>query len=128
MCQPTLSRSKSDVTGGVLGYLELRYHAWQVYLLVCSSVLLSIPSALGARHGVPVLSVLCGGASVASVNYWRRPGPSWRRDLDFVFAIGAILWGIIGAFSLVGTFNCSAAMSKRPRHSANALSFCPLPC
>ena len=69
----SLSRSKSsDVTGGVMGYLELRYYAWQVRLLLCSSVLLSIPSVLAARHDRPVLSLLCGTASLASLNYWRN--------------------------------------------------------
>lgn len=124
MCQPRLTRSASDVTGGVLGYLELRYHAWQVHLLVCSSVLLSIPSVLAALHDRPVLSTLCGGASLASINYWRSPGPSWRRDLDFAFAIGAILWGMVGAFSLVDTLNCTVATSNLPPHSSAP---CPQP-
>ena len=86
-------------------YHELQYKPWQGRLLMCTSTFFAASSAVSALSGSYGNAACMGGASLASVNYWRAPGPSWRRDLDLAMAAIAFVYGFIGACSLQGPPN-----------------------
>ena len=90
---------------GALGYNELRYPGWLSALLVASSIVMGCGAAVAAYYRQRVLAVVSGASAIASVNYWRRPGPGMRRDTDYLLAAAALLYTVPAALSLQGIPN-----------------------
>ena len=90
------------------GYTELSFHLWQRRLLQLTSVgLLCVALAAFSQHQ-PVTGTTGLLSSLASLNYWHAPGPSWRRDLDVFLASSAVLYFIFAASMLVGVADLGA--------------------
>ena len=106
--QHALLRGGSDAIGRVIGYNTIEYFEWQSRLLVFSSVLMGASAAAALAAGQATLATHVGLASAASVNYWRRPGPGWRRDLDFLLATIACAYCTFAGQSLHGVPNAIA--------------------
>jgi len=95
---------------GVSGadYEHVRFLAWQCRLMLATSTALLCVGIVGFACGQLVAGATGFISSLASLNYWRKPGRSWRRDADLFFAGAAILYFILAASTLDGIANASA--------------------
>ena len=59
------------------------YHEWQRRLLVASSCcFLLVAGVAHLSFAKTELACVMSVVGAASLNYWRAPGPSWRRPID----------------------------------------------
>ena len=79
--------------------MGLKMHAC-VLMGACATATLAL--------GQPTLGTALGAASVASINYWRCPGPGRRPDGDFAIAIALFLYYTLASQSLSGLPNYCA--------------------
>jgi hypothetical protein len=63
-------------------------------LLCGSSTLFLIPAAFSWYIGRPILAVLLVITTAISILFWHDPRPSWRRNLDHVWATG-MFWSYL---------------------------------
>ncbi|KAG8470411.1 hypothetical protein KFE25_008832 [Diacronema lutheri] len=75
---PAVKRSNS--------YEHLVFPSWQIRLLMSSSLSFVCSSAFAAHMHQRNLSLVLLVAGICSLNYWRAPGASWRRDADLAAA------------------------------------------
>lgn len=98
----TLGRNDSI---GVLGFNDVIYPPWTSRLLMGSSIVMGCSSAFAGVLHQYILCTLSGLSAVASINYWRKPGPGCRRDGDYCFAALALAYTVPASLSLRGTPN-----------------------
>ena len=90
------------------GY-EVTFHPWQCRLLMSTSVYLVCVALTALLYFHQPFAASSGlVSSTASFNYWRAPGPSWRRDADVLFAVAAITHFCVTASTLSGIANVGA--------------------
>jgi hypothetical protein len=94
--------------GTLVGYNSVIYYPWQVQLLVMTSICMGVAAATALAARQRTLGTVSGLVSVASVNYWRAPGPGWRRDADAALAATSLAYCLFvgrrlrGALSTAG--------------------------
>lgn len=86
----------------VSSYDHLSFPRWQVRLLLTSSTCFIISAAVALYFGHKGLSTCLAASGACSLNYWRRPGPSFRREADIAAAGCALLYCIYAGFWLQG--------------------------
>ena len=95
---------------------HMQYQHWQVVLLVSTSILMVAAGAAAVFLSQHVLGSLVLIAGCCSVNYWRKPGKSWRRVADFAAAAPITIyvfvagWGIEPWYGPVNIIGWSAAV------------------
>jgi hypothetical protein len=89
-------------------YDHLSFPLWQVRLLMSSSMSFIVASSAATYFGQTILSILLLIAGLCSLNYWRSPGPSWRRDTDLASAGVALFFCLYTGFWLSG-LTCNVA-------------------
>lgn len=62
------------------------------------SYLSCIPSIYGIYKGYYDLSLMSGVVTLTSVNFWRNPDLSWRREVDIHFVRLSVLYHILRAY------------------------------
>lgn len=62
------------------------------------SYLSFIPSLYGLYRKYYDLSLMSGGVTLTSINFWRNPDFSWRRELDIHFVRLSILYHLFRAY------------------------------
>lgn len=99
-------------------YAHLAFPVWQVQLLLTSSLSFLISGAFAGALGQRLLSLMLCTAGLCSLNYWRSPGPSLRRDADLAAAGVALAYCLFTGFwlteitcylgwgSLLGALSC----------------------
>lgn len=63
------------------------------------SYLSFIPSIYAMYRGYYDLSIMCGGVTLTSINFWKNPDFSWRRELDIHFVRLSILYHLFRAYN-----------------------------
>ena len=63
---------------------------------------------LGIGYQQYIFGSLVFSSGVCSLNYWRVPGPSMRRDLDYILAGLALGYAVIAGFCVRGVLNILA--------------------
>ena len=101
---------RSDSIGALLpDYNSLKYHAWQCRLLMFSSACFLSTGLVGLLlRGQPIFGGLVSCSGIASLNYWRWPGPGVRRDIDYVCAVLALGYAVAAGFGVRGLANTMA--------------------
>ena len=97
-----------DAIGSVIGYNAIQYRPWQVRLLSATSVCMGGSAAFALASGQVVLGAFLSLSSLASLNYWRKPGPGWRRDADFATAGCTFVYCTLAGQQLSGAPNALA--------------------
>lgn len=83
---------------------HMKYHGWQVALLLASSFAMIGAGVAGFVYEEYIVASLVLLAGVCSVNYWRRPGKSWRRIADFAAAAPITLYVFVGGIWFQPTY------------------------
>jgi hypothetical protein len=69
------------------------------YKFIYKISFLSIVSAVYAIFNKHYLISLCpAGVFITSINYWRKPEYSWRRNLDMIYVQLALMYQIYSAY------------------------------
>ena len=100
--KPTTRR---DDISGAIGFNDVIYPPWTGRLLMGSSIVMGCSSAFAGVLHQYILCTLSGMSAMASIIYWRSPGPGRRRDLDYCFAALALAYTVPASLSLRGTPN-----------------------
>lgn len=83
------------------------FHSWQVRLLLLSSCGIVCSAAAADWLGAPRLARLEAVAGLASLNYWRSPGKSWRFYVDLLTALSLSAFGLYEGMFLHGLPNAA---------------------
>ncbi len=65
--------------------------------LIATSHFSLISAVYGYNNGISLWIIPCG-VYFNSINYWRRPCPGWRRNLDIGYAIGGCIYQSMVAY------------------------------
>lgn len=92
-------------------YDHLAFPKWQVNLLMTSSMSFIVAAVVAASWTQKHLGLILLFSGICSLNYWRAPGASWRRDADLVAAGAGLLFCLYTGFWLVG-LTCKLAWAS----------------
>lgn len=74
---------------------KIEYKIWQQTVLIFTSGLLLIVALWGIINNCFLMGIIGLISSSCSINYWYKPGLSWRLYLDFTFALISMIYYII---------------------------------
>lgn len=100
-----------DAIGSLIGYTTIKYHPWQVKLLSATSICMGGGAAFALHGDQAVLGSFLSISSLASLNYWRKPGPGYRRDADFLMAGSTFVYCTLAGQQLCGALNAVSVAS-----------------
>ena len=92
----------TEFSGSGRGFRNLRYHRWQTRLLLVTSLVMLGTATFACFSGQYVTATFGSLSSVASLNYWRAPGISLRRDIDVILAVACLVYFLLAACLLTG--------------------------
>ena len=80
--------------GNIFSFPNLEYKFWQRSLLIFTSSLLFISAVICYFKHFFIMGIIGMISGTCSINYWYKPGVSWRQYLDITFAFISMVYYI----------------------------------